>query len=84
MAIVIPLTMLPMMPTMPWSVPQTYGTVEEVRNETRRLIDLGKDDGYIFAPAHSIEGDVPLENILAAVATVQNQPGYLKNQTHKK
>lgn len=51
-----------------------FGTVEDVRQETRRLLDLGRDGGYIFAPAHDVEGDVPLENLLAAIETVQGQP----------
>lgn len=44
-----------------------YGTVEEVRDVSRRLLELGREGGYIFAPAHSVEGDVPLENILAFI-----------------
>jgi uroporphyrinogen decarboxylase len=47
------------------------GTPDEVRAETRRLLDLGGEGGYIFAPAHDVEGDVPLENILAMIDTVQ-------------
>ncbi len=53
-----------------------YGTVEDVRNETRKLLELGKDGGYIFAPAHAVEGDVPLENMLAFIEVVQGQEGY--------
>ena len=53
-----------------------FGTAAEVRAETERLIALGRDGGYIFAPAHDIEGDVPLENILAVLDVVQRQPGY--------
>jgi uroporphyrinogen decarboxylase len=53
-----------------------FGTAEEVRAETRRLLELGRDGGYIFAPAHDVEGDVPLENMLAAIETVQGQPGF--------
>ncbi len=53
-----------------------FGTVEEVQAETRRLLELGADGGYIFAPAHDVEGDVPLENMLAAIETVQGQPGF--------
>jgi uroporphyrinogen decarboxylase len=53
-----------------------YGTVEDVKAETRRLIELGSEGGYIYAPAHSVEGDVPLENMLAFIETMQSQPGY--------
>lgn len=38
-----------------------FGTTEDVRAETRRLLELGRDGGYIFAPAHDVEGDVPLK-----------------------
>ena len=53
-----------------------FGTVEDVRTETRRLLKMGAPGGYIFAPAHDVEGDVPLENMLAFIELVQNQPGY--------
>jgi uroporphyrinogen-III decarboxylase len=39
---------------------------------------MGASGGYIFAPAHDVEGDVPLENMLAFIELVQNQPGYRK------
>ena len=47
-----------------------------MRAETRRLLELGRDGGYIFAPAHAVEGDVPLENMLAFIEVIQSQPGY--------
>jgi len=50
-----------------------FGTADDVRDEVRRLLTLGRDGGYIFAPAHDVEGDVPLENMLAAIETVQSQ-----------
>jgi len=52
------------------------GTPQDVRAETRRLLDWGRNGGYIFAPAHDVEGDVPLQNMLAFIETVQGQPGY--------
>ncbi len=57
-----------------------FGTADEVRTETRRLLDLGAEGGYIFAPAHDVEGDVPLENMLAMINTVQNQRGYQRQE----
>ncbi len=50
-----------------------YGTVEEVRTETRHLIELGREGGYILSPAHAVEGDVPLENMLAFIEEAQGQ-----------
>jgi uroporphyrinogen decarboxylase len=50
-----------------------YGSVAEVRAESTRLLQLGQPGGYIFAPAHSVEGDVPLENMLAFIETAQSQ-----------
>ncbi|HVN79451.1 MAG TPA: uroporphyrinogen decarboxylase family protein [Terriglobia bacterium] len=53
-----------------------YGTPAEVRRETRRLLELGEAGSYIFAPAHDVVGDVPLENMLAFLEILKQQPGY--------
>ncbi len=47
------------------------GTVQQVKDEARRLIDiLGKGGGYIFGPGHTyIQLDAPLENVLAMYET---------------
>ncbi len=43
-----------------------HGTVEECRAEARHRVDeIGRGGGYIFAPAHCIQPDTPLENVLA-------------------
>ncbi len=43
-----------------------YGTVQQVRDEVRRLIEIvGRDGGLIAAPAHAIPGDARPENIEA-------------------
>jgi uroporphyrinogen decarboxylase len=52
-----------------------YGTVEDVRRETRRLIEAGRNGGYIFSPAHAVEGDVPVENMLAFLDELRKQEG---------
>lgn len=53
-----------------------YGSVAEVAAEAKRLLAMGRDGGYIFAPAHDVEGDVPLENMLAFIRVAQEQPGH--------
>jgi len=50
-----------------------YGTPEEVRRESQRILAAGSAGGYIFAPAHDVEGDVPLENMLAFIDTAREQ-----------
>ena len=40
--------------------------------------ELGRT-GYIFAPAHDVEGDVPLENMLSFIELLHGQPGYKGN-----
>jgi uroporphyrinogen decarboxylase len=50
-----------------------YGSSDEVTRESEKLLQLGNDGGYIFAPAHDVEGDVPLENIQAFMDTAKNQ-----------
>jgi uroporphyrinogen decarboxylase len=53
-----------------------YGSAEDVRQATRHLLDLGREGGYIFAPAHDVEGDVPLQNMLAFIEVLQAQEGF--------
>lgn len=50
-----------------------YGSVEDVITETKHLIEMGRNGGYIFAPAHAVEGDVPVKNMVAFINTVQAQ-----------
>ena len=51
-----------------------FGTPEQVRDEVKRLIDIvGKDGGYIAAPAHATPADAKPENIVAMIEVLQNQ-----------
>jgi len=52
-----------------------YGKLEDVRRETRKLLEMGRAGSYVFGPAHAVEGDVPVENMLAFIEEVQKQPG---------
>ena len=45
-----------------------FGTPEQIRAEVRKLKrEMGTDGGYIFEPGITVQGDVPLENILAMI-----------------
>ncbi len=48
-----------------------FGSPGDVRAETERLLRHGFDGGYILSPAHAVEGDVPLENMLAFIETAR-------------
>lgn len=50
-----------------------FGTVEEVETESKRLLELGREGGYIFSPSHSVESDTSRENILKFIEVAQNQ-----------
>jgi len=56
-----------------------YGSADDVRRATAHLLELGRDGGYIFSPAHDVKEDVPVENVLAFIEVVQQQPGYANN-----
>jgi uroporphyrinogen decarboxylase len=43
-----------------------FGTPEEIEAEVKRIINIfGPGGGYVFSPAHVLQPDQPLENILA-------------------
>ena len=49
-----------------------FGSAEDVAKEVRlRIETVGKDGGFIVAPAHNIQPDTPVENILALYEEVQ-------------
>ncbi|MBN1446148.1 MAG: hypothetical protein JW957_08610 [Candidatus Omnitrophica bacterium] len=51
-----------------------YGTVAQVKDEVKRLLDvIGKDGGYIASPAHDIPKDAKPENIAAMIDALRSQ-----------
>ena len=55
-----------------------FGTPEEVRAETIRIMNtLRPNGGFIAAPTHAIPADVPPENVEAMVDVFMNQKKYL-------
>jgi len=43
-------------------------TPDEVRATVREMVTiLGKGGGYVVAPAHNIQNDVPIENVIAMI-----------------
>ncbi len=50
-----------------------YESPEKIKDEVKRICEiLGKDGGYILAPAHNIQPDTPVENILAMFEAVKS------------
>ena len=54
------------------------GSADDVVAEMNHLLELGADGGYVFAPAHAVQGDVPIENMVAFIEGVRKQSGYLQ------
>lgn len=49
------------------------GSPADIKNEVERLAGIyGENGGYILAPAHNIQDDTPLENILAMFDAVKS------------
>jgi uroporphyrinogen-III decarboxylase len=54
-----------------------FGTPEDVVREVKlRLRTVGKGGGLIISPAHNIQSEVPLENILAFYQTAKTYGRY--------
>ncbi len=54
-----------------------YGTPEEVKEETKRNINiLAPGGGFVFSTVHNIQADVPPENIIAMWETLQQYGNY--------
>lgn len=50
-----------------------FSTPEKIREDVRRKVEvLGKGGGYIIAPAHNIQDDTPVENVLAFFDAIKN------------
>lgn len=47
-----------------------FGTPEKVRKKVRFLIKLlGQQGGFILAPSHNLQPDIPIDNIIAMYTT---------------
>lgn len=58
-----------------------HGTVNEVKSDVKEKFSLlDENGGYILAPAHAVQVDVPVENVLALIEVMQ-KPANIKYQT---
>lgn len=56
-----------------WQQLLPFGSPQMIKDEVKRRIEiLGKDGGYIIAPAHNIQPDTSNENMLAFFDAVLN------------
>jgi uroporphyrinogen decarboxylase len=54
-----------------------FGSVEDVKREVeRRIADLAPCGGYILAPVHNVQGDVPAQNLITMYRHVQEVGRY--------
>ncbi|MEN6622634.1 MAG: uroporphyrinogen decarboxylase family protein [Smithella sp.] len=54
-----------------------FGTPQDVKDDVRRRIDdLAKDGGFVFAAVHNVQSDVPIENFLAMWETMREYGKY--------
>jgi uroporphyrinogen decarboxylase len=54
-----------------------YGSMKEVQDEVRqRLSDLGPGGGYVVAPVHNVQADVPAENVIAMYQSARESGRY--------
>lgn len=54
-----------------------FGTPEEVSDEVRRRIDqLAPGGGFVFAPIHNIQPEVPVKNVVAMYETARSYGVY--------
>lgn len=54
-----------------------YGTLEEVKEKVKKIIEIyAPGGGYILAPSHNIEPDIPVENIVAMYEAAQEYGKY--------
>ncbi|MFQ6067662.1 MAG: uroporphyrinogen decarboxylase family protein, partial [bacterium] len=53
-----------------------FRTPDEIRNIVRSRINiLGENGGFILAPSHNLQPDIPVDNIIAMYTTARDVPG---------
>jgi len=53
-----------------------FGTEQDVRGATQKLIDAGRHGGYVLSPSHDVPRDVPPRNLVAMMDILKSQPGF--------
>ncbi len=50
-----------------------HASPDQIFEETTRIMSiLGGNGGYIVSPSHQVQGDTPVENLLAVYQAVKN------------